>query len=47
MAFNSHVKNPNAKVVVRLFPYNKDSVHFPRKRITSDAILEKWRTKTV
>src|SRR5277367_5059199 len=36
----SHVKNSNTKISLRLFLHNKASVHFPRKRITFDAILE-------
>src|SRR5277367_1180100 len=35
-----HVKNSNTKISLRLFIHKKASVHFPRKRITFDAILE-------
>src|SRR5277367_6477463 len=41
------MKNPNAKNVVHLFLHNNVPVHFFRKRIKFDAILEKWKTKTV
>src|SRR5277367_2423399 len=36
----SHMKNSNTKISLRLFLRNKASIHFPRKRITFDAILE-------
>ena len=36
-----YVKNPNTKIVVRLFLYNKSSASFSHKRIIIDAILEK------
>jgi len=36
----SHVKNSKEKISLRLFLHNKASVHFSRKRISIDAILE-------
>src|SRR5277367_5732258 len=42
---SSHVKNPNTKIIVHPILHNTGSIHFFRKCINFDAILEKWWTK--